>query len=93
MHPISLKGQEAIEKVQEKGHGYLLFKWTSIGKLSSVNAANEGHVSQDVNHVSSPPLYEHLPRSMYTKQKEWHYWLYQVSGSTSGVTPAKSRLG
>lgn len=74
-------GQEAIDRVQQRGQGHVVFSWNLIGKLIPEKDL--------VNHVTSPaPLYEDVLKSMYTNQEEWWYWLYQVSSSKSGVTPA-----
>lgn len=74
-------GQPAIDRLEQRGQGHVSFKWRKIGKLIPEKDL--------VNHVTSPaPLYEDMPNSLYTNQEEWWYWLYQVSSSKSGVTPA-----
>lgn len=72
-------GQKAIDEAIKAKHGYAHFVWRMIGKLFE-------------DFSTSSERDKALPRSMFDNPEEWHNWLYQVSWSKTGVTPALYKL-
>lgn len=72
-------GQKAIDGAVDAGYGFRTFQWLEIGELHSKSE----FISEPDSAIDSA-----LPQSMFNSRGEWHNWLFQVSSSTSGVTPA-----